>query len=164
MYQVPTNNEYKENAFASNLNEYLKRHKVLAWCQDCVLDAFSLSILQSHSLFMCWENCYKLPSSKDFLCICGVSTAFIWITCFAWPPHLKSFQILSENFNPQVFSSICWSKLLDCYQTVHLYSKYFVTLDFTCIYEVQSTGRRGKITLNLCLVGFKRNLLLVAVV
>ena len=30
MNQVPTSKEYKENAFASDLNEYLKRRKVLA--------------------------------------------------------------------------------------------------------------------------------------
>ena len=57
-------------------------------------------------------------------------------TCFAWP-QLKSFQEVRMHkgeVNLPVFSSITWSKLLECYQLAMLseQNKYFLALDVAC--------------------------------
>ena len=101
-------------------------------------------------------NFYKLPSSKELpVYLWILSCIYVDITCFAWPLHLKSFQILSKNFNLPVFSTIWLSKLLDCHQIVLFPQQVLCfTLNVICaILKNQSTGRRG--ILKLCLVGFK---------
>ena len=53
-----------------------------------------------------WESSLTTVRLKWDPLVYVFSNIYLDITCFAWPLHLKSFQILSENFNPPVFSTI----------------------------------------------------------
>ena len=63
-------------------------------------DAFSLrtklfpSNGESHSSFKCWETATSLSQARNFLHLCG-----FYLFCLT-TANLRSFQILSENFNP----------------------------------------------------------------
>ena len=71
-------------------------------CSGCVFTEY-FHVL-SHSSFNCWENCYKLPSSKElyvymyiiFIHFCGY---YLFSMTTTWP-RLESFQHTQWKANP----------------------------------------------------------------
>ena len=85
------------------LNEYLKRCKTLAWCQNCVwihfywvlfkLPASWKKCVTAH-LFAEWTFLYRLPSSKNYLHICAPATLCVFFL-FCMTTKLSNWKVFS---------------------------------------------------------------------
>ena len=159
--------QVKENNWICICKEFKEIYKDLrsiVWCQDlgnmCLLSVWNCVIahlLLKELLFV------KLPSSKGF-------QTYLWIFQYLCGYYLFGMSTTSEKFSDtqwkfqptSVFFSVWLNKLLDCHQIVLFYEQN-KHVCYPWILPVKTIRVPRQEELNLCFVGFKKNILHVGV-